>query len=252
MTPVVLVLLLAVPAVDSGGALRWHAALGYGFEAFARDRAAWHAASAQVGRRFDHGTVIGELLAARRFDRTDEGLAVDAYRTLWPRAYGNLRVQVDPDAEVLPRLDVAAELFQGVARGFELSGGYRRMQYPNDQADLFTAGAGKYTGNWYLRARAIVVPREGATAVSGSVAVRRYFATTDDYLDVQGGIGEELITVGTGPSGPLVDVRQTRYVAATWRRFVTARLGLTIGATYNAIDGFPDRRGLSFGLMQRW
>ena len=252
MTHLLLALLALVPPADSGNGLRWQGTLGYGFEAFTRDQATWQSASAQVGRRFDHGTVIGELLAARRFDLTDEGFAVDAYRTLWRGAYGNLRTQVDPGAEVLPRLDVAAEVFQNAKGGFEFSAGYRRMQYAGDHADLWTAGAGKYAGNWYLRARTIVVPRGGTTAVSVSLAVRRYFATADDYLDVQGGLGEELITLGTGPSGPLVEVRRNRYLAATFRTFVTARLGVTVGATFNGTDGLPDRRGLTAGLTTRW
>lgn len=262
MSPLLLALLLTAPPADTGGALRWHATLGYGFEAFTQGRTPWQSASAEVGRRFDHGAVIGQVLAARRFGLTDGGVAVDAYRTLWPRAYGNLRVQVDPGADVLPRLDVAAELFHGVRGGFEFSAGYRRMQYAGDHADLISAGAGAYAGNWYLRSRAVVVPRSipvppggasgGALHASVSLAVRRYFATADDYLDVQGGLGEEVIATGAFPSGPLVEVRRTRYLAATFRTFPTPRLGLSVGATFNGTDGFPDRRGLTAGVTTRW
>jgi YaiO family outer membrane protein len=248
--PLLFALLMAAP--DSVAAPRWRAGLTYGFEAFTRDRTTWHAASAQLSRRLAHGTLIGELLTARRFDRTDRGAAVDAYRTLWPRSYGNLRVQVAPGSDVLPRLDVAAEAFQSVTGGIEFSAGYRRMQYPHDHADLFSAGVAKYTGNWYLRARTTIVPKAGSTGVSASLAARRYLATPDDFLDVQGGLGEELLTVGTGPNGPDVQVRANRFAAVRIQKLLTSRLGVSVGATFNGTDGFPDRRGLTVGVSHRW
>jgi YaiO family outer membrane protein len=250
VTPLLLALLFAAP--DSGTAPRWRAGLTYGFEAFTRDRTTWHAASAQVSRRFSKGTLIGELLAARRFDLTDRGVAVDAYRTLRPRAYGNLRVQVVPGANVLPRLDVAAGHRLKRLGGVEFSAGYRRMQYPHDHADLFSAGVAKYAGNWYLRARTTIVPKAGSTGISGALAARRYLATPDEYLDVQGGLGEELLTVGTGPNGPDVQVRKNRFAAVRIQKRLTSWLGASLGATYNSTDGFPDRRGLTVGVSHRW
>ena len=250
MTPLLLALLLATP--DTVRAPRWNASLTYGFEAFTRTQPTWHAANVQVGRRFTHGTVIGEVLVARRFDRTDQGLAVDAYRTLWHGAYGNLRTQVVPGADVLPRLDVSAEFYQSVGGGFEMSGGYRRMQYRGSRADLWTLRAAKYLPHWYLRARTIVVPHGGTTALSAAVAARRYLATDDEYLDVQAGAGEEIVTVGTGATGPVVEPRRNRVLTATLRKTLTGALGLSAGATYNATGGLPSRRGLSAGLTYRW
>jgi YaiO family outer membrane protein len=250
VTPLLFALLVATP--DTVVAPKWQAGVRYGFEAFTRDRATWQAASAQLGHRFAHGTLIAELLTATRFDLTDRGGALDAYHRLWPHSYGNLRVQVAPGADVLPRLDVSTEVFQGVPGGFEFSVGYRRMQYAHDHADLFSAGVAKYTGNWYLRARTTVVPKAGTTGVSGSLAVRRYLATADDYLDIQGGLGQELITVGAGPGGPDVQVRANRFAAVRIQKLLTSRIGLSVGATYNSTDGLPDRRGLAAGLFCRW
>lgn len=249
MTPLLIALLIAVP--DSAAA-PWRAGLTYGFEAFTRDRTTWHAASAQVSRRFAHGTLIGELRSVRRFDLTDRAVAVDAYRALWPRAYGNLRVQFAPGADVLPRLDVATEAFQAVTGGIEFSAGYRRMQYAHDHADLFSAGVAKYVGNWYLRARTTIVPKTGTTGVSGSLAVRRYLATPDEYLDVQGGLGEELLTVGTGPNGPDIQVRANRFVAVRLQKRLTSWLGASVGVTYNSTNGLPARRGMTIGVSHRW
>jgi YaiO family outer membrane protein len=250
VTPLLFALLLAAP--DTVTAPRWRAGLNYGFEAFTRDRATWQAASAQLGRRFAHGTLIGELITATRFDLTDRGAALDGYQTLWRRSYGNLRVQVVPDSKVLPRLDVSAEVYQALAGAFEVSAAYRRMQFTHDRANLFSAGLGKYTGNWYLRARTTIVPKSGTTGVSGSLAVRRYLASADDFLDVQVGLGQELITVGSGPNGPDIQVRANRFVALRIQKFVTPAIGVSVGATYNGTDGFPDRRGLSAGASYRW
>jgi len=122
------------------------------------------------------------------------------------------------------------------------------MAFSAVTANVWSGGAARYAGNWYLRARALLVPHQGASAGAALLTVRRYFATAEDYLDVQAGFGNEVVAVGAGGA----DVRTSRSAALTWRRAVSPALAVQAGGTWNATEGFPARRGLTVGLTHRW
>jgi len=245
MMPLLLAATLLLP--DTGRA--WRAGVLYGFEDFTSVHETWHSANVHVGRRFARGTVIGEFVYARRFHQDRGGFAIDAYHDLWRRAYGNVRVQHVPGGTILPKNDVAAEAFQGLAGGWEISGGYRRMAFDFTASDIWSAGVARYVGDWYLRARALLIPQPGTTGAL-LVSVRRYLATPEEYLDVHVGIGSEVIVADYVPG--VGDVRATRSAALTWRTSLTQGLGIQIGGAWNDTEGLPVRRGLTFGVTHRW
>ncbi len=233
---------------DTAAHAAWRAGFEYGFESFTEGRAAWQTYTARVERKSAHGAIALEAVDATRFSLWDQALAVDVYRTLWSRAYGNLRVAVAPGAQVLPRSDVTAELYQGIGGGWEASAGYRRMTYPGHRVDLWGASLGKYVGNWYLVARATAVPQSGKLGGGAWLLVRRYLSTADDYLDVSAGVGAEVATLAADS----VAVSHSQFLTARLQRFVTSRLGLTFGATWNSQQGLGTRRGLALGVIYRW
>ncbi len=237
----------AVPAADSGHG-SWRAGLQYGFEDFTAARATWQTWTARVERRWAVGSLAFEAEDATRFSLWDQAAALDGYRTLWRHAYGNLRVSVAPGAQVLPRSDVTAEIYQGIAGGWEASAGYRRMGYAGNGVNLWGASLGKYAGDWYVVVHATAVPQSGKLGGGAWLLVRRYLATADDYVDVSGGAGSEVATLAADS----VAVSHTRFLAANLQRFVTPRFGLTLGATWNAQQGIPNRRGLVLGVVYRW
>ncbi len=234
------------PAADTG-APRWRAALTGGFESFASQRTPWSAWDARIERRDGRGTLAAEAVLARRFSLTDGGGAVDAYRVLWSRAYGNVRVVVAPGARVIPRLDASAELYQGVGDGWELSAGYRRLSYAGGGVDVWALSAAKYAGDWYLRARGTLVPTAGTVGGALGLLVRRYLGTSDDLVDVSASAGKDVVTLGPA----LLEVRTTTEAALRVQRFVTARWGLSATATYAGEQGIPTRIGMTVGLMRK-
>jgi YaiO family outer membrane protein len=255
MMPLLAMALAAAAAADTGaatadtaGRAAWRAGLEYGFEAFTTSRAAWQTYTARVERKSARGSIALEAVDATRFSLWDQAAALDAYRTLWAHAYGNLRVSVAPGAQVLPRSDVTAELYQGIGRGWEASAGYRRMNYAGRGVDLWGASLGKYVGNWYVVARATAVPQSGRLGGGAWLLVRRYLQTADDYVDVSGGAGSEVATLAADS----IAVSHTQFLAARAQHFVSPRVGLTLGATWNVQQGIPARRGLTFGAMYRW
>jgi YaiO family outer membrane protein len=238
---------LAAQASDTGQA--WRASAGYGFEAFTSQRAAWQAYQLRLERRIKSGSVALEMGDASRFSLWDQTAALDTYHGLWRRAYGNLRLALAPGSRVLPRSDVTAELYQGFAGGWEASAGYRLMSFPGQHVNIWDGSLARYAGPWYLRARLTAVPQSGKLGGGLAVEARRYLRTADDYLDVSAGVGNEVVTVPL-PTPPLI--ASSRFLAARYQGFFSIHVGAGVGATYNAQQGIPDRRGVAIGIIYRW
>lgn len=235
-------------AADSARRAEWGASLSYGFESFTSSWAAWQAWTVRLERKDASGSIAVEGLDATRFGIWDQGGALDTYHLLWRRAYANLRLGLAPNAQVTPRLDLTAEVYQGLPGAWETSASYRRMSYVGTGVNLWGASLAKYVGNWYVIARVTAVPQAGKLGGGVSLLVRRYLQTADDYLDLSAGTGSEVVTL----AADRVAVDRSRFIAARLQRFVTARIGISLAATYNTQQGIPTRRGLALGAMYRW
>jgi YaiO family outer membrane protein len=190
-----------------------------------------------------------EIALVERFDLTDEVVALDAYHNLWTRAYGNLRIRLNPEADVLPNADVRAELFQAFENGWEVSGSFWRLALDSDDVTVLGAGLAKYHGHWYLRQVSNVSWLSGEAAFSLSFAARRLLNPPREFVELSGGIGEEAVVLGPGPT---LDVRETRFVRASIQRFFSTRWGYSAAAMYNLFEGTPERWGLMLGLLTRF
>jgi len=238
----------AVPAATDTAAAQWRASLVYGFEDFTSSWTTWQSWTARLERKSPSGSVALEAATASRFGLWDQGGALDTYHLLWRRAYGNVRLGLAPGARVTPRLDFTTEVYQGLPGDWEASAGYRRMNYAGSGVNLWGASLARYAGNWYLVARLTAVPQSGRLGGGVSLLVRRYLETADDFLDVSGGTGAEVVTLAADS----VAVERSRFLAVRLQRFVTTTVGFALAATYNTQQGIPTRRGLSLGAMYRW
>lgn len=238
---------LAASPADTGA--RWQATLQYGFEAFTHTLAAWQAASARLERHTRAGTFALEALTATRYGLKDGGAAADVYWNAWRRAYVNARLQILPGAAVLPRVDALVEAYQGLPRGWEVSAGYRRMAFLGTGVSLWSASAAKYAGYWYVRSRLTVVPQAGRVGASAGLLARRYLRSDLSLVELQGGVGREVVVLG---AGPVVDVRPTQFVAGRAQVEVARGLALAVTATLDAQEGLPNRRGITVSVLHRW
>ena len=243
-------LLTAIPPyrLTAQDSLSWRASTSYGFEAFDGPRDPWHAASLALSHHSPKLTVITQADAYRRFDVTDVGLVADVYTTFRRGSYAEWRVQYAPDAEVVAQLEAGFELFHAPARGWEFSAGYRYGEYAASVVNVAIAGAAHYTGNWYLRARGTAAFQGGTEGFSGSLLARWLGSNPDDLAEIQGGLGQDIVTLGPG----LVDLTPTSFVAARWQRRLTTRFGLSVNGSWNRQEGIPDRAGLAIGVFTRW
>jgi YaiO family outer membrane protein len=233
---------------DSAVARLWYAGVRYGVESVRGPSPRWQSWAITGGVRGVRASLLADALAITRFGSTDFAVAADGYLRFHPGTYGNLRVQLAADARILPEWDVAAELFHAPARGWEASGGYRRMAFANETVGIFSGGLARYVGSWYLRLRVTAAPHTGGVSPGGSVVLRRFTGDRDGFLELAGGYGSELVTLGPGS----VVRRTSRSVLARWQLLVGPSWGMSLGGSLAADQGQPRRAGVALGAFTRW
>lgn len=245
------------PARGQSPVPAWTMEAGASRERYLTDEVGWAAEGRQdiaIYRRHAAGSVGIGAFRASRFGRSEGGAMVDAYRTLWPRAYGNIRVQLAPGGVVLPESDVSAEVYQALTGGWEPSAGVRRLGYP-DPVIVGSLSVGKYVGDrWFGRIRGSLASRRGGGGgASGSALARRYLGSAQEFVELAAGAGEEAVIAGvTAADAPDVDIRRTRFVEAGGRRYFTRSVGGALTGTLRSFEGIPDHGALRLGLLLRW
>ena len=229
-------------------ACTWESMLTYSYSDLSDEMAPWHNIHAAAVYNFPGGAFALEGLQVNRFERWDQGVALDGYKELWQNSYGNVRVQYAPSPDLLPELDLYAELFQGIQGGWEVSGSYRLRAYPVDRIHFFGASLNRYAGSWYLRAKGELFPYADEVGALFSVEARRYFEPPRSYLKFEAGRGRGVEVVDVGP---IIETTDTYYLLAGIQKYVTSRLGVIAQAAYSD-DDFFTRRTLVIGAMVRW
>jgi len=211
-------------------AITWQASLAYDFSRFSTDRSDWQFYTAALRRYWERGSLAFEYLQARRFDSNDYALALDAYVDLWQRAYANVRFQYSPRAVLFSDDYYRVEIFQGVGKGWELSGSYDHLDFPSSTVDMYGIGLGKYTGNWYLRWRTLFIPSPAKLGIANRALARYYYAgTADDYVEINGGFSEG----GEFPLGSTtVESTRSYFVGAAFQKYFQARWAIVVTAGY--------------------
>jgi YaiO family outer membrane protein len=98
---------------------------------------------------------------------------------MYPRfragTYAYVGVGVATQADLYPTYRIGFDLYQSLPWAFEVSAGYRRLEFSNP-TDIVVGSISKYLGNWMLTARVYHVPAPGGTdSTSYFGSVRRYF-----------------------------------------------------------------------------
>jgi YaiO family outer membrane protein len=252
-TTVALLFLAATPATAQVIEQPWTARVAYGREVFDSDLPAWsdwETLEVSGGRRFASGAIAAGFIQTQRFGIDDPAGFLDVYRTLWKNAYGNARAQFGPDAVVIPRTDVALEVFQGFGRGWEASAGARRMAFASTTVGIGAVSLGRFVGPWFVRGRLTQPFTSGSDENTASVAglLRRQLDERQGFVEVSAGRGGEAVTTGASN----VDVRSTSFVSASAQKYFTRHLGANLSASLVNFQGIPRRSGGTVGLIARW
>lgn len=227
-------------------ALLWEPILLRDVQNFSTDRPNWTTSTALVKREISLGSVALGLMQTRRFKQEDGAFLADSYINLWRRAYSNIRLQLAHRPKVLPSTDATIEIYQGVGRGWELSGSYRRMAFPGTLVHIYGSSLAWYLSSWYLRGQTLFVPVNQGMDRFTMAAARRYIVTVDSFIEIGAGLGREVVT---GPTGP--EYAETYVLILRGQTFINRRWGFTLSGN---LKQTPDYRqqGLSVGVISRW
>lgn len=208
---------------------------------------AWNDTTASVRRYFALGSLGFEALHAHRFGLHDAAWALDGYASLWSGAYANVRYQRGPTTRLYPANAWRAELFQGVGGGWEVSAAIDDLGF-EDHVHLYTAGLGRYVGNFYVRLRHQHIVSPGSSSNSQRLQVRYYDqGDADNYMELNlstGRSANQLDLGGGRITSDAASVNVVRYVAHDW--------ALKVGASFARSSGSANEKSLSLGVSRRW
>jgi YaiO family outer membrane protein len=153
----------------------WSLGIGFTRDTFNDERDPWQEFGLSFGRETPVGSVIVRGTQADRFGLSDQQLEVEFYPKFRAGTYAFIGVGVSGDEVLYPEHRLSFDLYQALGNGFEVSGGYRRLQF-GEATDIYLATLTKYAGNWMLTGKAFLVPDQRlGDSWSYHAVVRRYF-----------------------------------------------------------------------------
>jgi len=235
------------------GALPWELQGFYEFQAFVPhagqdSRPPWNNFTLGIRHAFPQGSVALQSLTVNRFDRLDQAFVLDGYLSLWPRAFGNLRLQGALSGDILPHVDVLGEVFQEFGDSWETSLGYRQMAFSNAPVHFFQAGLGHYFGNLYLRLQPQLFLSPEGPGIQAALWARYFFDSADNFLELRLGAGRQVMLV----NADTLQGQNSFFALLNGQMFITPQWGLLGTLNYNYYDQFPHMLGFTLGSKFRW
>lgn len=152
----------------------WHTTFGSSIDWFDDGRQPWLESWASLGRRTPVGMVMTRVSYAERFGMRDTQIEIDAYPRIRPGTYGYVNIGGSVDRALYPNARVGFDLYQWLGRGFEASGGWRRLHFSGN-TDIYVGTLTKYRGQWLFSGRVNYIPGGNQDSSSYYGTVRRYF-----------------------------------------------------------------------------
>ena len=154
-------------------------------------------ASGEIGRSFAFGSIAYRASYAERFSKKGLQSEVDGYLRFVKSNYFYLNVGFS-DSKIFPELRAGAEIYQKIPAGFELSGGFRYLQFSNPGTKIYTASLGNYFRNFWFAARVYLTPKSTIetndflkkSSQTIILNIRNYFGDADNYVGLRFGKGQ--------------------------------------------------------------
>lgn len=217
----------------------WTASVVQTFDWFSDGRALWNETQVSLARQTQAGAFIGRFSRANRFSSTSQMMEVDAYPRFRRGTYAFLNAGYSSDAVLYPRYRLGGDLFQSAGRGFEVSGGFRRLGF-DGKVNIYNAGVSKYHGPWMFSGRGIFAPNAFGDSRTWQFAARRYFSHRRDYVGARVSIGA---LTGGARSLQDIEVLRSESVAFEWNHRISRRWFIAARGGWAAEDRL-NRQGL--------
>ena len=156
----------------------------HSYDWFSDGRSGQHETTVSMKEPTPYGSVIGRINRADRFSTSDYQGELDFYPHFRSGTYGYFNVGYSPRAALYPSYRIGGDLYQSVGHGFELSGGYRRLEFTSG-VDIYTFSVAKYFHNWLFTGRGFVVPGDPGTSGTALFSARYFLGSEGlhDYLE---------------------------------------------------------------------
>lgn len=146
-----------------------------------------HKGYVQLSRRTNYGSVIGRINYQRRFSMDGLQAELDFYPSIAEGWYGYVSAGYS-SSSLFPEFRSGAELFKSLPGAFEVSAGFRYLNFSSD-VWIFTGTVSKYQGNWLFTVRPYITPNSVGVSRSLSFLARKYLAGPENYVTFRGGFG---------------------------------------------------------------
>lgn len=146
-----------------------------------------HKSYLQISRRTDYGSVIGRVNYQNRFSANGLQAELDFYPSIADGWYGYVSAGLS-SSSLFPSFRSGAELYHNLPNAFEVSLGFRYLNFSND-VWIFTGTASKYWGSWLFTLRPYITPSSVGVSRSISFLARKYISGPENYVTFRGGFG---------------------------------------------------------------
>jgi YaiO family outer membrane protein len=140
------------------------------------------------------GPLVLKANMTSRFQAKDYQYGLELYPRLWSRAYAYVDLAYSPKALFYPEVSCQAEVYQGLPSPWEVSLGYRRLDFAAQSADIALGSVGRYFGHFLTFLRWFCTPQGEGQAFSWTLNLRRYFADSS-YFSIAYGRGSKPLDI---------------------------------------------------------
>ncbi len=141
----------------------------------------------KYSRKTKYVSIIGKVNYSRRFETDGVQFEIDLYPKIAKGLYAYMNVGYS-GTSLYPKLRYGAELHQSLPKSFEISFGFRGLEY-DSTTTIYTGSIGWYTGNSYWSFRPYITPGDSGSSKSGTLNYRKYRSDADNYLTISAGMG---------------------------------------------------------------
>ena len=232
---------------------RDYAKIGYGYYSYTNGQPVERDLLFEIAKPIGDKTLVVRVEPINRFGSHDTPVSAEFYSPLWQRAWGYVAAQGTVNPHFAPNYSFVGEMVQGLGgvhsslSPFEVSFGYRRLNYTKDDIDLLLPGLTVYLPfNLWLTEKVYFIPNTGAITLSSQLTWR-----PTDRLQV-------FASGSFGTSGERIVASQdfTRVGSHTIQGGVmfpiTDRFSAEVAGYYEDRGFLYVRRGVSLSVIYHW
>ncbi len=158
---------------------RDYAKIGYGHYSYTKNQPDERDLLFEIAKPIGDQTLVLRAEPINRFGFHDTPLSAELYSPLWKRAWGYVAAQGTVNPNFAPNYSFVGEVAQGLGglhaslAPFEVSFGYRRLNYKKDDIDLLMPGLTIFLPfNLWLTEKIYLIPNTGAVTLSSQLTWR--------------------------------------------------------------------------------